>query len=310
MTIDPADPSASLFGILPPLIMPFDGTTGRLAENALAEQARWMIAAGAAGVVVGEGAGTGNALTPDEHAAAISAAQDGLGGRRSLLAGLASADTEDALRHARILDGLGIDALLVTPAPFPDHSARRAVIDHFRALHGESGLPLLIDNTHRRNRLDTPLLLEAMDEVAGIIGVAQGPDDLEALAGLLLDLPDDKVAMSGIDALLYPSFTLGAHAVTGALTAALPHVCVALHRAVRGGDHETARGVHDCLLRLWTTFAGDDPFACARHVQNRQGLPALEPRVTGDRASEGRMNRIDSELKPILAMLQHFGRAA
>ncbi|MEZ5826480.1 MAG: dihydrodipicolinate synthase family protein [Geminicoccaceae bacterium] len=309
MTIDPADPSASLFGIIPPLTMPFDDD-GELVEDALADQVNWMVEAGAAGVVVGGSTGEGHTLSGDEHAAAMHVAHDTLAGRRSLLAGLIVNSTTEAVRRARALDGLDIDALQVTPVHYLFKPGRQATIDHFRAIHEESGRPIIIYNVIPWNYLDPPSMLEIMDKVPGVIGIKQSSGDLKALADLMLELPDDRVVLTGIDALLYPSFALGAHGAITALTAALPHVTVALHKAVRSGDHETARGVHDCLLRLWNALSHDNLPACVKYIQNRQGLPFFQPRAPMDRVSEAQRKRIDRELAPMLAMLEHFGKAA
>ena len=83
--------------------------------------------------------------------------------------------------------------------------------------------------------------------------------------------------MSAVDALLYPSFCLGAHGSIAAILTAVPQLCVRLWDAVQAGDHATALDLHGKLLRIWNAIAGDNLPAnvkCAIALQGRDaGLP-------------------------------------
>ena len=54
--------------------------------------------------------------------------------------------------------------------------------------------------------------------------------------------------MSAVDALLYPSFCLGAHGAIAALLAAAPTLCVQVWEATQSGNHAEALHVHHKLL--------------------------------------------------------------
>ncbi len=87
------------------------------------------------------------------------------------------------------------------------------------------------------------------------------------------------MVLSGIDALLYPAFALGAHGAITALTAAIPSVCVKLWNAVRAGDHTTALDLHKRINGLWNVMSHDNLPACVKYVQHRQGLGFHLPRA-------------------------------
>ena len=78
--------------------------------------------------------------------------------------------------------------------------------------------------------------------------------------------------LSGIDALLYPGFALGAHGAISALTAAVPGACVRLWNAVQAGDHPAALDLHRRLGGLWNALAHDNLPACVKYIQHRSGL--------------------------------------
>ncbi|MFX8797562.1 dihydrodipicolinate synthase family protein, partial [Acinetobacter baumannii] len=84
-----------------------------------------------------------------------------------------------------------------------------------------------------------------MREVPGVVGMKQSSGDLKSVSDLMGSVSPDNVVLSGIDALLYPSFALGAHGAISALTAALPGTCVKLWKAVQAKDHDTALDIHN-----------------------------------------------------------------
>ena len=79
-----------------------------------------------------------------------------------------------------------------------------------------------------------------MREIEGLIGVKQSAGDLKLLADLLMTSADAGLIMSAVDALLYPSFSLGAHGAIAAILSTAPELCVALWDQVGADDHESA----------------------------------------------------------------------
>jgi 4-hydroxy-tetrahydrodipicolinate synthase len=86
------------------------------------------------------------------------------------------------------------------------------------------------------------------------------------------------LVMSAVDALLYPSFCLGAHGSIAAILTAVPHLCVQLWDAVQAGDHVTALDLHGKILRVWNAIAGDRLPASVKCAIELQGRPAGLPR--------------------------------
>jgi 4-hydroxy-tetrahydrodipicolinate synthase len=140
-----------------------------------------------------------------------------------------------------------------------------------------------------------------MREVPGVIGVKQSAGDLKLVADLLLAAgPEDRI-FSAVDALLYPSFVLGAHGTIAALPTAAPGPCVALWDAVQRRDHASALDLHRRLLRLWNALVGDNLPACVKHAQTLQGCPAGQPRAPMPSAGT-------EQRRAIAAALEALGR--
>jgi 4-hydroxy-tetrahydrodipicolinate synthase len=82
-----------------------------------------------------------------------------------------------------------------------------------------------------------------------------------------------------VDALLYPSFALGAHGSIAAIVTAAPRACVQLWDAVQAGNHAQALQLHRQLLPLWNALAADNLPACTKYAQSLQGCDAGHPRA-------------------------------
>jgi 4-hydroxy-tetrahydrodipicolinate synthase len=239
----------ALSGIIPPMTTPFDGA-GELDEGAIRAQVRWLIEAGVHGLAAGGSTGEGHALDQDELRRLVATVADEAAGRIPVIAGIIVDSTRDAIRRGRTLDGLGLAALQVTPVHYlfrPDDAAMQG---HFRAIAEATGLPILIYNVVPWSYLSPQLLVRILREVPGVIGVKQSAGDLKLLADLLISAPSGKRIFSAVDALLYPSFTLGAHGSIAAILTAAPHACVQLWDAVQAGDHRLALDLHRRLLVL------------------------------------------------------------
>ena len=289
------DLRGTLKGILPPLAMPFD-SKGEIVYPAVREQIDMMVARGVSGVVVGGSTGEGHTLDRDEFARVMREAHGALAGRAPLIAGLIVNSTQEAITRAKMLGGLNVTAMQITPVYYLFKPDAEATIEHFRAIYEETGIPILIYNVIPWNYLSAELMLRIMREVPGVVGMKQSSGDLKSVSDLLAGASERNIVLSGIDALLYPAFALGAHGAITALTAAVPGVCVKLWDAVQKGDHPTALDLHKRLGALWNALSHDNLPACVKYIQSRQDLAIMQPRAPMQRVTEGQKQGIDKAL--------------
>ena len=289
----PVDPTlkSKLAGVLPPIAMPFDENS-QYVRGGLREQVDFIVQSGARGVVVGGSTGEGHTLDDDEFRTAMTEAYEATAGRVSFVAGLIVNSTTQAIKRTKMLSGMKVDALQVTPVHYLFKPDAEATIAHFKAIYEETGIPILIYNVIPWNYLSADLMLRIMDEVPGVVGMKQSSGDLKSVSDLLLRATDDKIILTGIDALLYPAFALGAHGAITALTSAVPGVVVKLFDAVKAGDHATAKELHFRLNALWNVLPHDILPACVKYVQHLQGLPLFQPRAPMQGPNEVQMAAI------------------
>jgi len=290
---------AQLKGIIPPVTTPFTAD-GDIDERAFRKQVRFLLAQGVHGVCVGGSTGEGHTLTIDELRQLMTACAEEVNGKVPLVAGIISNSTRDAIARARVIEDLDVAALQITPVHYLFKPDDEATVRHFATLTEEVKQPVVIYNVVPWNYLSPALLIRIMNELPGVIGVKQSAGDLKLMADLLLDVPAGKSVLTAVDALLYPSFVLGAHGTIAANPAAVPGACVALWDAVQRGDHGRALELHKRLLRFWNTIVGDNLPACVKYALRLQGCDTGLPRQPMPPASERQMAAIAPALRQLL----------
>jgi len=269
-----------LKGIIPPMTTAF-GADGDIDEAAVRLQVAWMIDQNVHGLAVGGSTGEGHALECHEFVRLIEGVTDEVAGRLPVIAGIIVDSTREAVRRGKMIRDLGVAALQVTPVHYLFRPTDDAMVDHFRALAGETGQPVIIYNVVPWTYLSPDLLCRIMTEVPDVIGVKQSAGDMKLLADLLLQAAPDRRIFTAVDALLYSSFTLGAHGAIAAVLSAAPRASVDLWNAVQAGDHKKALDLHNRLLPLWNAIFDDNLPANTKYAQSagapRAPMPPASP---------------------------------
>jgi 4-hydroxy-tetrahydrodipicolinate synthase len=196
-----------------------------------------------------------------------------------VITGIITDSTASAVERGLAVRDLGVAALQVTPVHYLFRPDDDAMVRHFETLAARTGLPIIIYNVVPWTYLSPQLLARIIEAVPGVIGVKQSAGDMKLLADLLLLVGDRSRIMSAVDALLYPSFTLGAHGAIAAILTAVPTLCVQLWDAVQGSDHKQALALHGKLLPIWNAISHDNLPANVKHCQALMGRPAGVPRA-------------------------------
>jgi 4-hydroxy-tetrahydrodipicolinate synthase len=282
----------SIFGIVPPMTTPFDAA-GNVDLNALRADVRYLVeTAGVHGLAVCGSTGEGHTLTTAETRHITAVASEEAAGRAPIITGIIADSTRAAIERGRAVADLDVAALQVTPVHYLFRPNDEAMLRHFADISEATGLPVMIYNVVPWTYLSPQLLTRIIIEVEGVIGVKQSAGDMKLLADLLLFLGDRGRIMTAVDALLYPSFTLGAHGAIAAILTAAPELCVQLWDAVQAGQHAEALELHKKLLPIWNAINGDNLPANVKYAMELQGRPAGLPRAPMPSASSEQQARI------------------
>ena len=285
-------------GIVPPMTTPFSAD-GAIDEAAFRAEARFLLEAGVHGIAVAGSTGEGHALSTDEVCRLTEVAVEEADGRVPIIAGIIVDSTGQAIERGRAAHEAGAAALQVTPVHYlfrPDDAHMK---EHFREMAEAVASPIIIYNVVPWTYLSPELLVEIMTDIPGVVGVKQSAGDLKLFADLMATAPAGSRIMSAVDALMYPSFTLGAHGAVAAILTAAPTACVNLWDAVEAGDHPAALDLHLRLLALWNAMIDDNLPAAVKAALDFQGLEGGLPRRPMPVASNSQRSAIAAALKDL-----------
>ena len=267
-----------IHGIAPPMVTPFDADEA-IDEAAFGAEVDYLIeTAGVHGLAVGGSTGEGHTLSTAELRRLVGIALERAAGRVPVIAGIIVDSTRQAIEKARALADLDVAALQVTPVHYLFRPTDDMMMKHFAALAEQAAHPVIVYNVVPWSYCSPALLDQMMRGIDGLIGVKQSAGDLKLMADLLMNSADVGLIMSAVDALLYPSFCLGAHGAIAAILSAAPELCVQLWQRVEAGDHAAALELHHRLLPIWNAIMDDNLPANVKTALALQGRPAGMPR--------------------------------
>lgn len=290
-----------LKGIIPPLVTPFT-TSGEIDEKALRGQIEFMLDEGVHGICVGGSTGEGYTLSQEDLVRLFDIAHSEVGGQVPIVAGIIANSTYEAVSKAKALAKFKPAALQLTPTYYIFKPTEDAILEYFKEITTAVDIPVLIYNVIRWNILSADTLVRIMNEVPGVAGVKQSAGEIKLLADLLVRAPKGKLIITAQDALLYPTFAIGAHGSIAAIPAATPRSALALWNASQAGDHANARALHDKILPFWNSLAGDNMPACVKFALSLQGCPSGHVRKPMHDATPKQRERIESTLKDLLTL--------
>ncbi len=292
---------SEIHGIIPPMVTPFD-ESGELDEAAHRAEVRLLVEEiGVPGIAVCGSTGEGQAVTTDETRRITGAAVEEAAGRATVITGIITNSTRMAVERGKAVADLGVAALQVTPVHYLFRPDDDSSLRHFDTIAQATGLPVLIYNVVPWSYLSPDALARILREADGVIGVKQSAQDMKSLADLLLRIDAIEASkniriLSALDALLYPSFQLGAHGAIAAILTAVPKACVDLWKAVEEGDHARALDLHKRLLPLWDAMWGPNLPASVKTAMRMQGRDGGLPRAPMPASSEQVTRRIEDAL--------------
>jgi 4-hydroxy-tetrahydrodipicolinate synthase len=242
-----------LRGLVPAPVTPFT-REGAVDHAAIQRLGAWLGSIeGVKGLVVLGHAGEGTFLSADEQAAVIRSFVKSTDGRVPVIAGITLEGTGVAAAEAKRAVEAGATAGLV----YPSHGWLRfgyqkgAPQDRYRAIHEESGLPLILfqypDATKATYNLETQLEIAAQP---GVFAMKNGVRNMRRwdteIPVIRRERPDLQVLTCHDEYLLHTMFDVdGALVGYGCIA---PEPLLEMIAAGKAKDYARARAIHDRLL--------------------------------------------------------------
>ena len=287
---------STLRGIISPFTTPFS-KDGELQLELVAPQVEWLIENGVHGLAAGGSTGEGHVLNRDEYYSLMKTTSEALKERIPLVAGIIANSTSEVAARGKSVKDLGVTALQITPPSYLFRPDDNAMVEHFKEIHAECNIPILIYNVVPWCYLSPDLLLRIMDEVPGVLGVKQSAGDMKLFADLIRRANSKNLIFSAVDALLFSSYQLGAPGAIAAILTAAPGPSVKLWNAVIDKDWETARDLHERLMPLWDAIGVDNMPSLCKYAQQLQGLETGYARKPTSPATEEQKKMVRTALE-------------
>jgi 4-hydroxy-tetrahydrodipicolinate synthase len=217
--------------------------------------------------------------TFDEQRRVLAIAQEEVGGRLPIVAGVRADGSLEAARIARMAAEGGASALLVFP-PVPSALGRwpAMAVEHFRRIAGATGLPLILFQYPLVTGYGYPrkTLSEILDAVPTVRAVKDWCGNVPQHEMLIRELQGRNPPVNVLtthSAWLLSSLVLGCNGLLSGSGSVIPDLHAALFQAVGANDLAAARRLNDRIYPLARAFYAE-PWA-DMHNRMKEALVLL-----------------------------------
>jgi 4-hydroxy-tetrahydrodipicolinate synthase len=246
-------------GVGTALVTPFT-RGGALDEAAVRRLARRQIDAGIDFLVPCGTTGESPTLSADERLRVVELVVGEAAGRVPVLAGAGGYDTREVIEAATRMKALGAAGIL-SVTPYYNKPTQEGLYQHYRAIAGEVGLPVIVYNVPGRTGCNVePATLARLSQVEHIVGVKEASGNIGQICEVCQTVPEGFIVLSGDDALTLPLMAVGGHGVISVVANEAPADMAAMVARATAGDFAAARQVHRRLMPLMSAnFVESNP---------------------------------------------------
>ncbi len=236
-------------GVLPAMTTPFNADLS-VDEGFLATHARWLVDAGAVGLVPLGSLGESATLDATEKRQVMETCIRAVGGRVPIIPGIAALSTAEAVRLAQDAKAIGCSGLMVLPA-YVYSTDWREMKTHVRAVIGATPLPCMLYNNPIAYRTDflPQHILELAGECSNLHAVKESSADVRRVMAIRA-LGARVEILVGVDDAIVEAIAAGATGWVAGLVNAFPAESVALYQYAREGRTAEAFALYQWFLPL------------------------------------------------------------
>lgn len=284
-----------LKGSMPALITPFNN--GQVDIETLKKLVEWHISLGSHGLVPVGTTGESPTLSHEEHEMVVSEVVKTVAGRIPVVAGAGSNNTVEALRFMKHAKSVGADAALVV-TPYYNKPTQDGLYAHFKKLHDECDLPIVIYNIPGRSVVDmTPQIMGELAKLPGIIAVKDATGDLARVCDQRVACGKDFIQVSGEDATAHGFNAQGGVGCISVTANVAPALSSALQNACLAGDYAKALELQDRLMPLHKAIFTEPGLVGVKFAMSELGLCRDEVRLPLTPLSDGTKELVRSALR-------------
>lgn len=257
--------------IITALVTPFKDN-GDIHFDALPALIEHLLAHHTEAILLAGTTGESPTLTHDEELELFAAVQKIVAGRVSLIAGIGTNDTRDSVDFAKEVAAFGgFDAGLAI-VPYYNKPSQEGLYQHFKAIAEASDLPIMLYNVP--GRVVTELAPETTLRLAALPNIIAIKDctDLDNLAYLIENKPENFLVYTGEDNLAFHAMALGADGLVSVASHTSGDDFHEMFTALDKGDLKAAASIQRQLVpKVSALFSVPSP-APVKAVLSKQGF--------------------------------------
>jgi 4-hydroxy-tetrahydrodipicolinate synthase len=248
------------YGSYTALVTPF--MEGNVDEKALRALVNWQIDQGTQGLVPVGTTGESPTVSEMEHKKIIQIVVEESAGRVPVIAGAGSNNPVEALAYAKSAEQAGADGILCV-AGYYNRPSQDGLYEHFRYLHDQTNIPIIIYNIPPRTIVDIePNTMAKLAALPRIVGVKDATMDLSRISRerQVINKDKDFNYFSGEDITALAYNAMGGRGCISVTANIAPALCAEMQSACQVGDYQTALVLHEKLMPLHLAlFAEPNP---------------------------------------------------
>lgn len=259
------------------LITPFKN--GAIDEKAFQDFVEWQIVEGSHGLVPVGTTGESPTVSHDEHKRVVELCVEAANGRVPVIAGTGSNSTEEAIDFTAHAKRVGADAALIV-LPYYNRPTPEGQYRHFKAIHDEVDIPIIIYNVPPRSAVDmTVETMARLAELPNIVGVKDATADLARPLATRHAIKKPFCQLSGEDATALAFLVNGGTGCISVTSNVAPRLCAEMQNAWHAGDIRRATEIQERLYPLHKALFCESSPGPVKYAASLLGRASAETRL-------------------------------
>lgn len=279
------------------LVTPFNADMS-IDFPALRRLVQEQIAGGTNYLVVQGTTGESPTLNSDEKKQVLETVLEENNGKLPIVYGAGGNNTMSVIEAFKNIPK-GVDGIL-SVAPYYNKPTQAGYIAHYKALAGETDLPIILYNVP--GRTGSNVLAETtleLAEIKNIVAMKEASGNMEQIMEIIRCRPENFLVLSGDDAITLPLIAAGADGVISVVANSFPKQFSQMVTSALNGNFETARKFHYDLLPVTKLFFAEGNPGGVKIALEALGWMKPFMRLPLVQVSEGLKAKIVAETKKL-----------
>ena len=225
-------------------------------------------------------------LNESERKAIMELTLEAVNHRVPVIAGIGGNDTQKVINTLKNFDSRGFEAIL-SVSPYYNKPTQRGIYEHYKAIAGESPLPIILYNVPSRtgSNIAAETTLRLAHDFKNIIGIKEASSDFDQFNEIM---GDDPVTL--------PLIAMGSMGIISVIGNAIPQLFSTMVRLCLNGNFAEARPLHYKMIEFTKLIFSEGNPAGIKAALKHLGVCEDHLRLPLVHISEDLSNKIAKEL--------------